>query len=269
MIKRRWIVLLAMLAVITVVGLLAGTLSTTGTEALLEADGTNFLEEEAGAAMYMNAGQALDLSKARTAYKTIEKETDTYIIGSMSLLDLPETEDVHCFVHVDGWIVTYYLKEEPLTKIVAWEYYSGGELTSTKLDQGIAKMCGYVQVPVPPETEIKKYHFQYPSANNWMIVTKSQYGEGTSSFNLQIPNEFTVYERSWSHWAKGGSSMYPDTSQLKIDDTLISHISTKGPAKMDYGELAYGELPPGQLHEVSVSSGDQAHVAIGLVYLEP
>lgn len=233
--------------------------------------GTTFLDEEAGAAAYMNAGQTLDISKARDCYRTIEKETDTYIIGSMQVGDLPESEDVHCYVHVDGWIVTYYLKEEPLSKIVAWEYYLGGELTTTKLDEAVGQMASCLQVPVP---WIKHYHFQFPSANNWMIITKSQYDEGTSSFNLQIPMEFTVYERSWSHGARPTSSSYTMTSYLKIGATTISTISGYFHGlRTEYGMLAFGDLPPGDFHEVSVTgsgnSFDSAHIAICLVYLEP
>ena len=82
-----------------------------------------FLEEEAGMSMYVNIGKPIDLSKAKAVYKIIEKETTDYVVGSLSLPGLPQTDDVHCFVHKDGWIVVYYLKGEPISKIIDWNYY--------------------------------------------------------------------------------------------------------------------------------------------------
>ena len=78
----------------------------------------SFLEDEAGISAYMNAGQNIDLNLAKKAYRTIEEETEQYIIGSVKLTGYSETEDVHAYVHKDGWIVTYYLKDEPSAKIL-------------------------------------------------------------------------------------------------------------------------------------------------------
>jgi hypothetical protein len=89
---------------------------------------STFLDEEAGISAYTNLGT------------TIEQETADYIVGSVALPDLPETEDVHCFVHSDGWIVTYYLAAEPTSKIIGWVYPSSTTLV-TKLEVGIDEMC--------------------------------------------------------------------------------------------------------------------------------
>jgi hypothetical protein len=73
--------------------------------------GTNFLDAEAGISAYTNVGEEIDLEKAKSAFRTVEYETDEYTIGSVPLPDYPEYEDVHAYVHKDGWVVTYYLKE--------------------------------------------------------------------------------------------------------------------------------------------------------------
>lgn len=80
--------------------------------------GTSFLEEEAGISAYTNVGEAINLGNAKTAFGTIEYETSDYIIGSVPLPDYAETEDVHAYVHKDGWVVAYYLEDEPVAKIV-------------------------------------------------------------------------------------------------------------------------------------------------------
>ena len=158
--------------------------------------GTTFLEQEAGMSTYVNIEASMDLPKAKTVYKSIEKETSDYVVGSISLPDLPETDDVHCFVHKDGWIVIYYLNAEPVSKIIDWNYYSGGQLTKNKLQVGLEKMALALGATV---TNASYYNFQYPYADKWMIMIETQESVGTDYFNLKIPSPFTIYERSWLH----------------------------------------------------------------------
>ena len=124
--------------------------------------GTSFLEEEAGIAAYTNTGQKIDLTKAKNIFKTIDKKTDTYIIGTII--------DMQAFVHVDGWIVVYYLKDEPISKIIDWENYGGGKITSTKLERGLILVSDAAEVGLP---YVKYYNFKYPNANRLRIITES------------------------------------------------------------------------------------------------
>jgi len=79
-----------------------------------------FLDNEAGISVYVNINRSIDLAVARTAYRgDPEKENSDYIVGSVNV-SLSENDDVHCFVHNTGWIVTYYGKGEPVSKIVDW-----------------------------------------------------------------------------------------------------------------------------------------------------
>lgn len=190
---------------------------------------STFLDEEAGITAYTNLGRVIDLSMARTGFKTIEQETADYIVGSIALPDLPETEDVHCFVHSDGWIVTYYLAAEPASKIIGWVYSLPGSLV-TKLKVGIDEMCTTLETVAG---DISYYHFHYPLANRLMMIAESQQGLGTDNFNLKIPGEFTVYERSWSHRCVG---------------TLTGEEVTQ------CGTLTFGQLGPNMFHVIQVTS---------------
>jgi len=230
--------------------------------------GTTFFEEEAGISAYTNVGETIDLEKAKTAFRTIEYETDEYIIGSVPLPDYPETEDVHAYVHKDGWIVAYYLKEEPASKILDWEDYGTDEkITGTKLEDGINAICAAAQVP---SKDIKYYDFRYPNANRLMIVADAQWSEGTDTFNIKIPSDFKVYERSYSHYAY-------DTvgSNMKIDGDVISTIEMCYDYSVtNYGELTWDQLSPDVFHTVSLwhdeggSYVGEAFCAIVLIYRE-
>jgi len=230
---------------------------------LAESTDTTFLEEEAGIAIYTHINQSLELFKAKSAFKTVEKETSNYIIGSVSLPNLPETDDVHSYIQKDGWIVVYYLKDEPVSKIIDWNWHSEGKIAKTKLEVGLKEVGNALEVTL---TDVKYYHFQYPYANKWMIIVESRQGLGTDSCRVKIPSEFTFYERSWSHHNMGDGSW----SRLRIDDTEIN-FATYGTATY-YGQLTAAQLVPDAFHTVSIevkgSSLDEAHVAIVLVYQE-
>jgi len=220
--------------------------------------GTTFLEQEAGISTYMNIGTSMDLSKAKTVYKSIEKETSEYVVGSVSLPDLPETDDVHCFAHKDGWIVIYYLKVEPVSKIIDWNYYSGGQLTKNKLQVGLEKMALALGASI---TNASYYNFQYPYADKWMIMIETQESVGTDSFNLKIPGPFTVYERSWLH-----DSAYGYLTGVQLQPDVFHNVTAQVYSYYTYHScLKVDEIV---IDENYGDSSTVSKVAIVLVYKE-
>jgi len=231
-------------------------------------EGTNFLDEEAGISAYTNLGTTIDLSVAKTGFKTIEQETADYIVGSIALPDLPETEDAHCFVHSDGWIVTYYLAAEPASKIIGWGYSSPGNLV-TKLKVGIDEMCNTLATVA---SDISYYHFNYPFANRLMVIRECAVSSDPDSFNLKIPSDFTTYERSWSHYAVLSYPSYTQDSYFKLNGDQIDCLTEPGGTHQ--GMLTFGQLGPDIFHTATVdtdyfTSGNQACIGIVLVYHEP
>jgi hypothetical protein len=229
-----------------------------------------FLDEEAGISLYVNIGQSIDLAVAKTVYRALEKETADYAVGSVNV-STSENEDVHCFVHKNGWIVTYYLKGEPVSKIVDWNLWSQStsKLTKNKLQVGLEKMANTLGVWAVPS--VSYYHFQHPNATKCMIILETLVGSGEDSFNVTIPNDIAVYERSWSHYAQ---NPYYYHSYFKIDGNTINSISSSAQDPMtNRGTLIVAQLFPSAGHVVSVSSdrpGSTLYgVCVALVYQEP
>jgi hypothetical protein len=203
--------------------------------------GTTFLKEEAGISAYTNVGEAIDIEKVKTTFRTIEYETNEYIIGSVPLPDYEETEDVHVYVHTDGWVVAYYLKEEVVAKILDWNDYTTDEqITGTKLEDGVSVVCNAAGVPI---RDLKYYDFRYPNAEKLMIIADAQWTDGTDTFNIKLPGEFVFYDRSYSHYARDGPST------LKIDE---NEISTVGGSGTNYGQLSPTQLSLDTFHTVSL-----------------
>ena len=235
------------------------------------AEGTSFLEAEAGISAYTNVGQTIDLAKARSAFRTIERETDEYIIGSVPLPVYEETEDVHAYVHTTGWIVTYYLSSEPVAKIVDWNNYGEDEkIEGTKLESGISVICDASQVLMK---EVKYYDFRYPEANKLLIVADARWVSEPEedTFSIKIPSEFLVYERSFSHYCPNCAYVFlgGTYSYFFIDDIQINQISDKTP---NYGLLSSIQLSVDSFHTIKIrnsNSYSESFGAIVLIYLEP
>ena len=230
--------------------------------------GTSYLEDEAGISAYTYVEETIDLEDAKTAFRTIEHETEEYIIGSVSLPDYAETEDVHAYVHTDGWVVAYYLEAESASKIVDWEDYSTAEIiTGTKLEDGVSVVCNAAGVPI---IYLKYYDFRYPNADKLMIVADALWASaGPDTFNIKLPSDFVFYERSFSHYFSG---CYADVSRMYIDDDEISFIGSDGGT--NYGLLSPTKLSVDTFHTIKIigqgtpySDGD-VFGAIALIYRE-
>ena len=247
-----------------------------GGGAVATQEGTAFLEDEAGVSAYVNTSQSIDLSKAELCYRNIEYNCSDYILGSVELPDLPEDEDVHVYVSADGWIVAYYLKEEPASKIMQWIGYDGGEITTTKLEDAISKMCTGIEIPYQQiKNHLKYYDFSYPDANGLMIIVDSMDVPGTDTFEFKIPGDYTVYKASWSHSAYdtwGSNTKIKKTSEDEWTD-INNFGDGSGNWQVKHGY--YDWIEPDIFYTVSIWHNEYAgrigHACIAtvFVYREP
>jgi hypothetical protein len=231
-----------------------------------------YLEQEAGIAIYINTTGPLNLDTAKNAMSNVENFTSEYVIGSIGSQVYSSSDDYpHCFVHKDGWIVVYYLKPTAqnrawLGKIIDWSDTNplSDPITNNLLYDGlfyIANILGKGD----EVTNAKYYHFQYSTATKLLFAIKRA-GQGqTATFNIKIPSDVTIYERSWSCYRLQGGGTYT----FKIDaNTIISSVEGRS-----YGgpEITETILPADNLfHVVSISastwSSNPAHVCLILLY---
>ena len=218
--------------------------------------GTTFLEEEAGISAYVSVGQEINLEKAKAAFKSIETANESYIIGEIDLPRLPEFVDPHAYVHKDGWIVAYYSKYAPASKIMEWDGYDGGVITTTTLADAIHIICDEIEVNYAIIKDgIRYYDFEYPNANRIMLVTDMVSGTEyqSDSFNVEIPAECWLYEGSWSHYTSGCFKYMPWCySRLKIDTDTISELKDFDGTYYRYGKYTSKQLEADVLHTILI-----------------
>ena len=201
-----------------------------------------FPADEAGISAYVNAGQNIDLEKAKKAFVGIRAEGDDYVIGIMQLEGLPEDEFPHVYLNQSGWILAYYSKIAPASRIMQWHGYTGGPITTTTLQDAIAKICTEIRVDFSKvKDNISYYHFQYPEATKIVMSVDMTMDKGEDTFNFLIPFNVTLFEGSWSHYSKGYSLLYLDGERIDDVSEGIKNAEYKAP-----------HLTPGKVHNAKI-----------------
>lgn len=156
------------------------------------------LQEEAGIAAYVKVDRTIDLNQMKAAFRTVEMEEDSYLIGSVSIPDYRENQDVHMYIDSNGWMVAYYLDSDPAAKLFNFKDFRDSDWStfSTKLENAMQVAAGTVGFTLP---EVTYYDFRYPNATTLILIADANtegYGGTGDSFGINIPSSFEVYDRS-------------------------------------------------------------------------
>jgi hypothetical protein len=164
------------------------------------------------------------------------------------------------YVHTDGWILAYYLAEDPVGKIFDWKAYhdSGRTALTTKLENTVAVVAGEAAVPY---LGVTYYDFRYPNATHLMFIVEWAYG-AWDSCEVNIPGSFAYYERSWS---LGGATQ---GVEYRLDGVLIAGTGG-GWSNTAQGTLTAAQLLPDQFHTIQVGFYGYVYGGLALVYRVP
>lgn len=233
--------------------------------------GSSFLEEEAGITAYTKL-DSIDLSEAKEAFKNIEIEDEDYLVGSIAIADYREATDVHVYVDTSGWIAAYYVNTQPASKIIDWRHYDPSSgATHTALERAIIAITDvlsvYVDIPY-----FRYCDFRYPDADKIIIATDEIVKRnGTENFQIKIPENFTIYSQSWSHYGNG-SDYHTRNVKITIDETILNEKCTEDYQdnwKIWTGEVKSSLLSLGVYHTISTISkkdGYSSYVGLAVVY---
>ncbi len=171
---------------------------------------TTFPEEEAGMSAYTKTD---DINENNNVTKITEAVAYFESLGSGMLIEGEITHAIgkipikievegysfnlypYIYVDIEGWIVAYFRKEDPTSKIVQWTGYSPGSLSTNILEEAMNKITTEFGLTY---SFLNYYHFQYPEANRMTLVvdTVNSLENPTNNFSVTIPG--TIYESSYS-----------------------------------------------------------------------
>ena len=205
----------------------------------------DFPADEAGFAAYVKASPSIDLNDTKSAFASIERETEDYIIGTVDITWHSEEKRPHIYVSKDGWIVAYYPKDRSAGWIFPWYEYAGGPLSSTTL----SKALGIVANAVGGTTNgLKYYDFRNPDASKMMIIIEST--GGTEFYTLTVPTSYSLYAVDWSHYSSTQCSN--GYSYVYLDGASFTSDGCSGPHR-SYGSLK-GQIINGVEHEIKIAT---------------
>lgn len=171
--------------------------------------GDQFPASEAGVSAYIRVGESVDIKKARALFRGIQASGIDYLVGIVEIKGLPEELWPHLYVNADGWFLAYYSKFDPASKLMPWNGYQGGPITTTTLREALVQFTtqyfASTQVAFSfsaVEEDLHYYDFRYPEATAFVLAA-DQVGpdEEEDSLRYAIPTGVLVYEGSWAHYA--------------------------------------------------------------------
>jgi len=232
---------------------------------------STFPSDEAGISAYVNVEQSIDLSKAKASFRGIQAEGDNYVIGIMELPGNPEEEFPHVYISSDGWILAYYSKFAPTSRIFQWYGYQGHVVSTTTLQDAISKICSRIGVSfVQVRESMGYYHFKYSDATKLVIAVETieiEGGDDSDTFQYSIPHDVTFYEGSYSHFSQiSQDTLYPlqFTTTATIDDARVSGFNGSG---LTCDVIEEPELTPGRAHRVQLVLTDPGWAGVATVFI--
>ena len=197
----------------------------------------SILDAEAGISAYFKAPDGISLSQVRGLFRTIEKETTDYIIGSVPVPTYPEHFDAHVYVNKNGWVLAYYLRDAPVAKIVS---VLSRNLSGDKLATVVSTIAGAAGAPF---STANYYDFRYPNATNILFVAED--AANGNVFTIQVPSTYAYFERSWTIAADVGCIAFDGT---QCPNQLYNVGSIR------YGTLTAAQVTPDVVHTMAISS---------------
>ena len=196
------------------------------------------LDYEAGISAYYQTPDIIDLDLVRGQFRTIETETEDYIIGSVPVAGYYESADPHVYVHRDGWILAYYKRADPVSKMIDSKAHS---ITTSHLNNVVATVAAAAGAPF---TTVTYYHFGYPNATYMILVAEDKYNG--NDFTIELPSTYGYFERSWALDFYSWGSTY-----FKLDGVHLSCTGSDAYCNC-YGSIAAAQLLPDVTHRVAL-----------------
>jgi hypothetical protein len=229
--------------------------------AFAQSAGLTFPTTEAGMSAYANAGVSIDLAKARSLFSVIEDVSEDYVIGTVTLAGHKEDMWPHVYIGRDGWLLVYYLKAEPSSKLVQWYGYQRDRVTTTTLKDTLVSLSRDLGLDLAKIASTMGYcHFQHPDATKLLIVVDTE--EGNDSFKYTIPSGIRLDDAAWSHYANVGG--WGGSSGSDVDGSAL--FSTGSGTYEACGSLPGECLTPDAPHTANISSSS-GWVGLAMVFL--
>jgi hypothetical protein len=221
--------------------------------------GAAFPADDAGIAAYEQLKSDIKLKVAKPIFASIFMEEPDFIIGTVAVNGMAEDEYPHVYVASDGWVISYYLRDQKASHITPFGYSS----STTNLNEAMRRVYDKIGAVFNPD-KLEYYDFRYPDATGMIMAKEVSPSSGSGRFYVTIPDSFTVYEISWAYC---GAYSY---NYAKLDGWTFAEGHTGSLAeKKRYGSFDSTDFEKGVEHELEVYGGSYvAYLGLVIIYKE-
>jgi hypothetical protein len=268
--KRKYIFLVSILICVSIIPFWI-------TKILAQEDtSTTFPVSEAGIAAYTRSDKEITSENLVGVGDELVRSGESYIIVRVKNLGGMDNTPVNVYIGLDGWIVAYYSRGEPVSEIIMLTATrtlpSKAEIIGTTLQKAIEKVCS--QMNVSCSQPIKYYDFEFPEANKMTLVGEAVNYDSNSQnkeFFATIPG--TIYEASYtlkgglytSGWCTGVRSV---PVSLKVDNIDILKGDIGFPTTTFVGKFDTSiYFQPNIAHDVALSVNSCGYALGGFAFV--
>lgn len=206
---------------------------------------TQFPYTDAGIACYAKFEKTIDLQKVQRSLRVVEAINADSVIGVVELAGSREALWPHVYVTRDGWVLVYFSKSDPSSRIVLWSAYSNGAMATTTLRDAMLSVGRTAGLDLSRlDQNLQYFHFQYPEATSLMIVVDSA-TSASDPFYYTIPASLSIFEGSYSVSGTGSEGSH----RFSIDADTLENF---GGNTETIGTLGAKQLSTDQRHTMTV-----------------
>lgn len=159
----------------------------------------------------------------------------------------------HVYVHKDGWILAYYFRADPASKMADVRAFT---LNNSLLKIAVATVAS---AGGSAFTDVNYYDFRFPNATNMLWVAEDDLnGE---SFTIEMPTSYIYFERSWAFYDSVNSSYSIDGTNLMGSAIYNDHTA--------YGVISATQLSAGVVHTITCHGYFDGYCATLITYQVP
>ena len=221
--------------------------------------GAAFPADDAGIAAYEQLKSDIKLKVARPIFASIFMEKPDFIIGTVAVNGMAEDEFPYVYVASDGWVVSYYPRDQEASHISPFGYSS----STTNLNEAMRKVYVEIGAVFNPD-KLEYYDFRNPDATGMIMAKEVSPSSGSGRFYVTIPDSFTVYEISWAYYGRHGNNY------AKLDGwTFAAGRTGELTDKKSYGSFDSTDFEKGVEHELEVyMEYYETYLGLAIIYKE-
>lgn len=186
----------------------------------------------------------------RTAPAALVDVGSNYTVATLTLQNIDGLEsEVNLYYDDEGWIVAYL--SSGVSSALVWQAKDidvenpeveeiGDTILLEAINVVVEEALGETAIE-NDDTDLGHYHWQYPNADNFLMMAVSRQDQGEYPVQFAVPETLTLSEISSSLWISQGTNTQAPCAKVTVDGSdLIAQQCTKGiyDAAVDLTNLA-------------------------------